>query len=186
MTGERAAIETEIIHRFIQAYNAFDVAGMLTLLSPDVRFENYSSDALTASASGVDEFRQLAEQSVSMFSMREQRIVSEETSAILTAMMERTVSEGTARKAFHVRRGRSAIGPIRVAGKTGSLSDHPPLPFKDYSWFVGFAPAEEPTIAVAAVVVNGLRWKVKAPFLAREAMRVFFENDGGTRRHASR
>ena len=76
MTGERAATETEIIHRFIQAYNAFDVAGMLTLLSPDVRFENYSSDALTASASGVDEFRQLAEQSVSMFSMREQRIVS--------------------------------------------------------------------------------------------------------------
>jgi len=76
MAGERAVTETAIIHRYIQAYNAFDLAGMLTLLSPDVLFENYSSDALTASAKGADEFRQLAEQSVSMFSVREQRILS--------------------------------------------------------------------------------------------------------------
>lgn len=116
----------------------------------------------------------------------EQRIVSEATSALLTRMMERTVSEGTARKAFRGRRGKSALGAIVVAGKTGSLADHPPLPFKDYSWFVGFAPAEDPKVAVAAVVVNGPKWKVKAPFLAREALRSFFDADLAKLRHASR
>ena len=64
------------------------------------------------------------------------------------------------------------LGDIEVAGKTGSLSSHN-RPFKDYSWFVGFAPANDPQIAVAAVVVNGLKWKIHAPFVAREALRVY-------------
>ena len=58
------------------------------------------------------------------------------------------------------------------AGKTGSLSVHK-APFKDYSWFVGFAPADDPKIAVAAVVVNGLKWRVHAPYIAREALKMY-------------
>jgi cell division protein FtsI/penicillin-binding protein 2 len=116
----------------------------------------------------------------------EQRIVAASTADALVEMMERTVTEGTARKWFRGRKGKSIVGPVKVAGKTGSLSDHPPLPFKDYSWFVGFAPAEAPTVAVAAVVVNGLRWRVKAPFLAREALRTYFNEDLGHRKHAER
>ena len=65
----------DLIDRYLIAYNSFDVDGMLSLLSKDVRFENYSSDQLTAATSGVDEFRQLAEQSKSLFSEREQRII---------------------------------------------------------------------------------------------------------------
>lgn len=66
--------QKELIDRYLAAYNSFDVDGMLALLSPDIRFENYSGDKLTAATSGVDEFRQLAEKSSSLFSEREQRI----------------------------------------------------------------------------------------------------------------
>lgn len=76
MTGERLVTMAEIAHRFIHAYNAFDVPAMLVLLSQDVRFENYSGGVLTASTNGKEAFRQLAEQSVAMFSMREQRVRS--------------------------------------------------------------------------------------------------------------
>ena len=64
----------ELIDRYLAAYNSFDIDGMLALLSPDIRFENYSGDQLTAATNGIDGFRQLAEQSRSLFSEREQRI----------------------------------------------------------------------------------------------------------------
>jgi peptidoglycan glycosyltransferase len=86
-------------------------------------------------------------------------------------MMKLTVSEGTASGSFHERH-HSILGDITVAGKTGSLSNHQ-RPFKDYSWFVGFAPADDPKIAVAVVVVNGLKWRIHAPFIAREALKAY-------------
>jgi cell division protein FtsI/penicillin-binding protein 2 len=99
------------------------------------------------------------------------RLLNPETAAKLRDMMKLTVSEGTASSSFHERH-RSILGDIAVAGKTGSLSNHQ-KPFKDYSWFVGFAPADDPKIAVAAVVVNGLKWKIHAPFIAREALKAY-------------
>jgi len=72
----RSADHMELIHRYLAAYNAFDVDGMLAVLSPEVRFENYADDQLTAAASGIDELRQLAEQSRTVFSEREQRITA--------------------------------------------------------------------------------------------------------------
>lgn len=65
-----------LIERYINAYNVFDIEGMLALLSPDIIFENFSNGRLTASASGIEEFRQLAERSRSLFSEREQRITA--------------------------------------------------------------------------------------------------------------
>ena len=99
------------------------------------------------------------------------RILRPETAKSLTEMMKLTVSQGTATHYFKERR-RMVLGDIEVAGKTGSLSSHQ-RPFKDYSWFVGFAPANDPQIAIAAVVVNGLKWRVHAPYIAREALRVY-------------
>ncbi len=64
----------ELIDRYLVAYNSFDIEGLLELLSPEILFQNYSGDQLTAAASGIDEFRKLAEQSKSLFSEREQRI----------------------------------------------------------------------------------------------------------------
>jgi len=102
------------------------------------------------------------------------QILRPEVAAALTRMMETTVTEGTARKVF--RRDRLARhSPLRemsVAGKTGSLAEIEP--YRDYSWFVGFAPAEDPRVAVAAVVVNDRRWRVKASFLAHEALKSYF------------
>lgn len=69
-----------LINQYLAAYNAFDVDGMLAVLSPEVRFENYSGDQLTAATSGIDEFRQLAEQSKALFSEREQHITALEPS----------------------------------------------------------------------------------------------------------
>lgn len=66
----------ELIGRYINAYNAFDIDGMLALLSPDIRFENYAGGQLTASADGIDEFRRLAERAKFLFSEREQRVTS--------------------------------------------------------------------------------------------------------------
>ncbi|MNM34987.1 SnoaL-like domain protein [compost metagenome] len=64
----------ELVNRYLVAYNSFNIDGMLALLSPDVRFENYSSGQLTDATNGIDEFRELAEKAKSLFSEREQRI----------------------------------------------------------------------------------------------------------------
>ncbi len=100
------------------------------------------------------------------------RLMNPDTATALRDMMKLTVSEGTATSSF-VERHHKSLGDIQVAGKTGSLSTHTRGPFKDYSWFVGFAPADDPKIAVAAVVVNGLKWRVHAPFIAREALKAY-------------
>lgn len=63
-----------LIDRYLAAYNAFDIDGMLAVLSPDVRFENHSGGQLTDATDGIDAFRALAVKSTVLFSEREQRI----------------------------------------------------------------------------------------------------------------
>lgn len=96
-------------------------------------------------------------------------VVPASTARAVTAMMKTTVSEGTARRSFFDQRGNAFLPGIEVAGKTGSLTGSEP--YRDYSWFVGFAPADAPEIAVAALVVNEPRWRIKGAYAAREAMR---------------
>ena len=84
--------------------------------------------------------------------------------------MERTVSRGTARSAFFDDKGQPFLPGIIVAGKTGTLTRERPS-YRGYTWWVGFAPLERPTIAVAALVVNTPEWRIKASYLAREALR---------------
>jgi cell division protein FtsI/penicillin-binding protein 2 len=98
------------------------------------------------------------------------RVVDEAVASHLAAMMRNTVVAGTARRAF--RRPAAPLRGVEVAGKTGSLAD--PRPYRDYSWFVGFAPAEKPEVVVATVVVNDRLWHARAPQVAREALEAFF------------
>ncbi len=98
-----------------------------------------------------------------------ERIISEDNARQLTEMLEQTVSAGTARRVFR-QRGFRVPGAV---GKTGSLADR--KPFRDYSWFIGFAPKWNPQIAVAAVVVNEAKWRIRATWLGREAMRLYLE-----------
>jgi cell division protein FtsI/penicillin-binding protein 2 len=85
-------------------------------------------------------------------------------------MMRRTVVDGTARRVF--RRPPASLRGVEVAGKTGSLAERDP--YRDYSWFVGFAPFDRPEVAVAVVVANGRLWRVRAPTVAREALDAYF------------
>lgn len=84
------------------------------------------------------------------------RVMSERLAAQMREMMVETTQRGTARKAFRTRSGGPRLGPVEVAGKTGSLSGRNPT--GRYEWFIGVAPASAPRIAVATLVVQGDLW----------------------------
>lgn len=86
-------------------------------------------------------------------------------------MMTNTVTKGTAKKAFWDHRGRPFLPGVRVAGKTGTLSRYDPQ--RTYNWWVGYAPVDDPKIAVAALVVNEPTWRIKASYVAKEALREY-------------
>ena len=92
----------------------------------------------------------------------------------LRLMMQKTVTNGTARHAFHTPRGEAYLKDMVVGGKTGSLVGNDPQ--GDYSWFIGMAPLDDPEIAIAALVINSPVWKIKAPFVAREGLLTYFNN----------
>lgn len=71
------------------------------------------------------------------------QICSPEDAQILTEMMTAVVSEGTG--------GAAAIAGVSVAGKTGTAEN---ATGSDHSWFIGFAPADHPQIAVAVMIEN--------------------------------
>ena len=96
-------------------------------------------------------------------------VVSHATARTIGHMMTETVAHGTSRSAFHDPKGQPFLPGITVAGKTGSLSSE--SPYRAYSWFIGFAPEDKPRIALAALVVNTPKWRIKSSYLAREALR---------------
>jgi peptidoglycan glycosyltransferase len=95
-----------------------------------------------------------------------------ETAAELRKMMVQTVAAGSAFKSFHDRSGETYLPGVTVAGKTGTLTEH--TQDRHYTWFVGFAPAEQPEVAVSVLVVNTPIWQVKAADLARDVLRSYF------------
>jgi penicillin-binding protein A len=72
------------------------------------------------------------------------RAMAPATASVLTQMMERVVTEGTGRLA--------AVPGVRVAGKTGTSQGSGVLP---NPWFIGFAPVDDPTIAIAVFIEGG-------------------------------
>jgi hypothetical protein len=61
-----------LIERYIEAYNTFDVEGMLALIDTEIEFKNVSGGQVDATANGLDEFRPLAEQARGLFTSRRQ------------------------------------------------------------------------------------------------------------------
>lgn len=105
---------------------------------------------------------------------RASRIIDAGAARALRRMMTETVASGTGRRGF-------SQGPklgVTAGGKTGSLTDY--KTGLDTSWFVGFAPADAPEYVVSAVVVNTAKWHIKAPWLAKEALRHTFKARGTT------
>jgi cell division protein FtsI/penicillin-binding protein 2 len=104
------------------------------------------------------------------------RSLQPDTARELTTMMVQTVENGSAFSSFHDRRRNAFLPNITVAGKTGTLTRHKEN--RLYTWFVGFAPAEKPEVAVAALVVNTPVWRIKGPALARDVLRAYFAKQG--------
>jgi cell division protein FtsI/penicillin-binding protein 2 len=103
------------------------------------------------------------------------RVLDERTARTVGQMMVGTTRYGTAKHAFHDRRGRPYLRGIDVAGKTGSLN-RKDGPYLAYSWFVGYAPANNPTVAVAVLLGNRESWSVRAARVARELLEGYFHD----------
>jgi cell division protein FtsI/penicillin-binding protein 2 len=97
------------------------------------------------------------------------QVLPRQTARSTGEMMTRTVTKGTSKKAFWDSKGRPFLPGIAVAGKTGTLSRY--NPHRTYNWWVGYAPVDDPQIAVAALVVNEPTWRIKASYVAKEALR---------------
>lgn len=65
-----------IIHAYIDAYNRFDIDAMLAGLHDDVVFQNFSNGKLTHETRGLAEFRTQARTAATLFSHRQQTVIS--------------------------------------------------------------------------------------------------------------
>jgi peptidoglycan glycosyltransferase len=70
------------------------------------------------------------------------KVMKEETASTLAGMMANVVQEGTGTAA--------ALSGIDVAGKTGTAERGD----SNQAWFIGFAPVDDPKIAIAVTVEN--------------------------------
>ncbi len=61
------------IRSYITAYNNFDIEGMVALVHPELMFKNISAGQIDAQTQGIEDFRQLANQSKDLFSSRHQK-----------------------------------------------------------------------------------------------------------------
>ncbi len=90
------------------------------------------------------------------------QVIRADTAAKLTALLVAAV-EAPGAFAFGAR-----IPGIHVAGKTGTAENPSGLP---HGWFVGFAPAEDPQIAVAVIIENAGQGGVDAAPVGGAVMR---------------
>lgn len=73
MNGEE---KHHLIERYIASYNAFDIDAMMAVIHPDIVFRNVSGGEVNITASGADQFRQLAEHSKQLFKSHKQTEIS--------------------------------------------------------------------------------------------------------------
>jgi peptidoglycan glycosyltransferase len=94
--------------------------------------------------------------------------ISTDVADQLTGMMTSVVANGSGRNA--------RINGVQVAGKTGTAENEGP----DHNWFTGFAPADEPAIAVAVFVRNGggTGGDTSAP-IARQVIQAYLDGQEG-------
>lgn len=96
--------------------------------------------------------------------------VTEQTASIIKDYMLEVVKSGTGTAA--------AIYGKQVCGKTGTAENEMTIndESKTHAWFTGFAPYDNPEIAVTVIMENaGYGGSVAAP-VAREVMRTYFNN----------
>lgn len=103
------------------------------------------------------------------------RVTSPQVADSLTRMLISTVTTGTSRRAFRSAQAKQLLSTVTVAAKTGSIDGDNPK--GHYSWFAAYAPADNPRIALVALVINGDRWRIKASQVGEQALDAFFKAD---------
>ena len=91
-----------------------------------------------------------------------------QTARTLNAMMQKVITEGGLSVA--------EIPGVKVAGKTGTAEAPPGAP---HSWWIAFAPADDPEIAVCAMVENGGRGDKAALPIADQVMEAYLKGGAG-------
>jgi penicillin-binding protein A len=101
---------------------------------------------------------------------RQSRVMSEDTASTLNTMMQSVVREGTGTAA--------AVSGIDVAGKTGTAEISNGV---NDAWFIGFAPANDPKIAIACIVehTSGFGGPTCGPIFKAVAEAALNGNTGG-------
>jgi penicillin-binding protein 2 len=86
---------------------------------------------------------------------------------------------------------RARVEGVEVAGKTGTAQvvrspmrergDPVPYKYRDHAWFVCFAPASNPQVAVVVVIEHGGQGGIEAAPVAGHILETFFRkrNEGG-------
>lgn len=100
------------------------------------------------------------------------QILEASTAQDMRILMRDTITIGSARKRF---RGffKNEYADLDVGGKTGSLTGNNPRGRTE--WFVGYGDSGTKQIAVAAVVVNKEKWRVKPSSLTRKIFEEYFK-----------
>jgi cell division protein FtsI/penicillin-binding protein 2 len=104
------------------------------------------------------------------------RVLSSQTARRLRNAMEVTIHSGTARESFVDAHGRSTVGPVQVAGKTGTLKPDRGSPTS--SWFLGFAPSEDPRVVVSVLLKNPDKWHQKGHQVGRDLIGAYLKKLG--------
>jgi peptidoglycan glycosyltransferase len=101
---------------------------------------------------------------------RQSRVMSEDTASELNTMMQNVVAEGTGTA--------GAVSGIDVAGKTGTAELSPGV---NDAWFIGFAPASDPQIAIACIVerTSGFGGPTCGPIFKAVAETILRGDSGG-------
>lgn len=94
-----------------------------------------------------------------------------ETAKAVRQMMARTNATGTGQRAFS--KWPTRLSHIKVGGKTGTLALRDPN--TTFTWYVGFAPVDDPQIAIAVMVGNGELWWQRAVDIARDVLVAHFD-----------
>jgi peptidoglycan glycosyltransferase len=101
---------------------------------------------------------------------RQSRVMSEDTAGELNTMMQNVVAEGTGTA--------GAVSGIDVAGKTGTAELSPGV---NDAWFIGFAPASDPEIAISCIVerTSGFGGPTCGPIFKAVAEAILRGDSGG-------
>lgn len=90
------------------------------------------------------------------------RVLAPQVARAVGRMMVATCEFGSAAKSFRRRQKHR----MDVAGKTGTLTTRTPF-YMEHSWFVGYAPADQPQIVVAVLLSNPESWHLRGHEAAR-------------------